>query len=135
LFTFSNTPCLNICTPPPAPLFKRAQITALPHGPATGEYVEVATSNKHSVKVTPHHTFPACGGGEVQAHKLKAGDCLHTADGESKVAHATKVRATGETYTIEVEHGNVVVAGGIVTHSRTAGMIKLKLPVPSASKA
>ena len=107
-------------------IVKRAQITALPHGPATGEFVEVATDNGHAVKVTPHHTFPACGGGEVQAHELKAGDCLHTADGERKVKHATKVPATGETYTIEVEHGKVVMADGILTHARHAGMLKLK---------
>jgi len=121
-----------------------AEVTGLHRSTARGEYVRVVAHpqerkagklphqlralginrpNHHlEVEVTPHHTFPICGGGEKMAMRLKAGDCLFTIDGEASVASAHRVPAPAstETFTVELEQGRkVFVANGILTHAGT----------------
>ena len=99
------------------------------HSPATKEYIAVAMHNpygnqpKHVVKVTPMHTFPTCGGETKKAHALRAGDCLHTADGDRHIEHAKAVPATGETYSIELKGHGIIVADGVITHARDADRV------------
>mmetsp|Transcript_34337 Transcript_34337/g.57686 ORF Transcript_34337/g.57686 Transcript_34337/m.57686 type:complete len:101 (+) Transcript_34337:1210-1512(+) len=57
----------------------------------------------------------------LQAHEIKAGTCLLTADGKRPVASVERKVATkeDETYTVELKGGHeTLLVGGVVTHAK-----------------
>lgn len=108
-----------------------ATVQGLPHSASEQPFVHISmastdTSKSFDIKATPHHTFPACTGSKmVEARKVKAGDCLLTEDGESRVktTHVLPLnKLTGAdktTYTLVMEDDvSSVSVGGIFTHAR-----------------
>ena len=116
------------------PLF--AKIEALPHGPSTERFMHILMTGKgkQGLKATLHHTFDTCVGKQnpfmhavesygtavVMAKDIKAGDCLHTADGK-RVVHSAAPAAVQEgdvTYSIKLADGiSTVAIGGVFTHA------------------
>lgn len=115
------------------PIF--ATVERLPHGPAAEPYVRIAMQGKakHELQATLHHTFDACAfdhspwpphaaktASTVQAQHLKAGDCLHTAEGKAMVRSVKRVapQAGDVTYSIKLAGGvGTVAIGGVFTHA------------------
>jgi hypothetical protein len=107
-----------------------ATVNGLPNSATVQPFVHItmgsAGSTAPQVKVTPHHTFPACSGHMVEAHKVKKGDCLLTVDGESRVKE-TKFMPVDHlgaedalTYTLVMgDDIESVAVGGVFTHART----------------
>lgn len=116
------------------PIF--AKIEKIPHGPSSEPFVHIAMAGrtKHELKATLHHTFEACvskrnpfkhaienfGPSVIQAKDLKAGDCLHTADGRRMVRKVKHIAPkNGDvTYSIKLagDIGTVAI-GGVFTHA------------------
>ena len=116
------------------PLF--AKIEALPHGPSTERFMHILMTGKgkQGLKATLHHTFDTCVGKQnpfmhavesygtavVMAKDIKAGDCLHTADGKRVVRSAAPaaVQEGDVTYAIKLADGiSTVAIGGVFTHA------------------
>ena len=117
-----------------APIF--AKVEALPHGPSVESFIHIRMKGKarQALKATLHHTFDTCvskrnpfmhavesyGTAVVKAKDIRAGDCLHTADGKRLVRSATHTAMkTGDTtYSIKLA-GNIgiVAIGGVFTHA------------------
>ena len=116
------------------PIF--AKVESLPRGPSTEPFVQIqmAGKGKQGLKATMHHTFNTCvsknnpmmhavesyGTAVIQAKDIKAGDCLHTADGRRLVRSATHtaIKEGDVTYSIKVADGiSAVAVGGVFTHA------------------
>lgn len=110
--------------------FSWAEVTGLPHSKSSAPFVEITMDGpeRHKLAATEHHTFPACGSHAaekkkrmLQAHEIKAGTCLLTADGKRTVASVERKLATkeDETYTVELKGGHdTLLVGGVVTHAK-----------------
>ena len=113
-----------------------AKIKALPHGPSAEPFVHIVMNGdgQRELKATLHHTFDTCVHGKnpfmqaargqhtavIMAKDIKAGDCLHTAEGKRTVRSITHtaVQKGDETYSIKLENGiSTVAVGGVFTHS------------------
>ena len=113
-----------------------AMIEKLPHGPSTEPFVHIIMAGraKLDLKATLHHTFEACIGKRnlfryavnsfgptvIQAKNIKAGDCLHTADGKRTVRKVNHIPIGDgdETYSIMLAGGiHTVAIGGVFTHA------------------
>jgi len=113
-----------------------ATVEALPRGPSTEPFMHIMMTGKgnQGLKATLHHTFDTCASKRhpsthaaesyatavVMAKDIKAGDCLHTADGRRLVSSATLavVEEGDVTYSIKLADGMSTVAiGGVFTHA------------------
>jgi len=102
-----------------------AKVEALPHGPGVEPFMHIVMASKeaHDLTVTLHHTFDTCASKPspvIKAMDVKAGSCLHTAEGTA-IVHSAKRLASkdgDETYSIKLA-GNVdiVAIGGVFTHA------------------
>ena len=127
---------------------KFAKVEALPHAPSTEPFMHIVMTGKgkQGLKVTLHHTFDTCvgkhnpfmhavesyGAAVVMAKDIKAGDCLHTADGKRSVRSAALavVQEGDVTYSIKLaDRSSTVAIGGVFTHAM--GHLRNKHRTPS----
>jgi hypothetical protein len=128
---------------------KFAKVEALPHGPSREPFMHIVMTGKgkQCLKVTLHHTFDTCvskhnpfmhavesyGTVVVMAKDIKAGDCLHTADGKRSVRSAAPaiVQEGDVTYSIKLaDKISTVAIGGVFTHAM--GHLRNKHRTPSS---
>jgi len=113
-----------------------AKIEGFPHGPSAEPFMHIVMNGERQreLKATLYHTFDTCVHGHnpferaakglheaaVMAKDIKAGNCLHTAEGKRTVRSVTRtaVQDGDVTYSIKLENGTSTVAvGGVFTHS------------------
>ena len=110
-------------------------------------HIVMTGKGKQGLKVTLHHTFDTCvskhnpfmhavesyGTVVVMAKDIKAGDCLHTADGKRSVRSAAPaiVQEGDVTYSIKLaDKISTVAIGGVFTHAM--GHLRNKHRTPSS---
>jgi len=113
-----------------------AKVAEVLHGPAAEPFMQVtmADSAKHELKATLHHTFDSCvtkqqssqaadasfSANVIHAKDLKAGDCLHTAEGKATVHSVKHIEPTAGDFVYSIKFfGNIgtVAVGGVFTHA------------------